>query len=81
MMMVEYFRENGVPVIIKAITEPIKEIMDEALPGAFRYEHDRDMYDYVYLTQDLINLKGRKYQKNVIILTNSKNDMNIIMSL
>lgn len=63
MMMVEYFRENGVPVIIKAITEPIKEIMDEALPGAFRYEHDRDMYDYVYLTQDLINLKGRKYQK------------------
>lgn len=63
MMMVEYFQKNGFPVIIKAITEPIKEIMDKALPGVFRYEDDRDMYDYVYLSEDLINLKGRKYQK------------------
>ena len=37
--------------------------MDKALPGVFRYEDDRDMYDYVYLSEDLINLKGRKYQK------------------
>lgn len=63
MMLVEYFKEKGYPVIIKSITEPIREVMDKALPGVFRYKPDPDMYDYVYLSEDLINLKGRKYQK------------------
>lgn len=63
MMMVEYFKARGYPVIIKSITEPIKKVMEEALPGMFKYKPDRDLYDYVYLTQDLIDLGGRKYQK------------------
>lgn len=63
MMQVEYFQRKGYPVIIKAITDPIKEVMESALPGEFRYKPDRDMYDYVYLSDDLINLRGRKYQR------------------
>ena len=63
MAIVAYFKYKGYPVNIKSITDPIKEIMEESLPGKFRFKHDRDMYDYVYLSEDLINLRGRKYQK------------------
>ena len=63
MMMVEYFQYKGYPVIIKSVTDPIKEVMENALPKVFRYKPDRNMYDYVYLSEDLINLRGRKYQK------------------
>ncbi|NLJ67465.1 MAG: DUF2156 domain-containing protein [Clostridiales bacterium] len=63
MAIVAYFKYKGYPVNIKSITDPIKEIKEESLPGKFRFKHDRDMYDYVYLSEDLINLRGRKYQK------------------
>lgn len=63
MALVEYFRLKGYPVLIKSITDPIKGIMEECLPGKFKYKQDRDMYDYVYLSEDMINLSGRKYQK------------------
>ena len=63
MMLVEYFKSKGYPVIIKSITDPIKEAIDKSLPGVFRYKPDRNMYDYIYLSEDLINLRGRKYQK------------------
>lgn len=32
-------------------------------PGQYRVDLDRDNSDYVYLTQDLINLTGRKYHR------------------
>ena len=32
-------------------------------PGQYRVDLDRDNSDYVYLTQDLINLSGRKYHR------------------
>jgi len=63
MKLVDYFKYKGFPVIVKGITDPIKEVMDQVLPNVFRYKNDRDMYDYVYLSDDLINLRGRKFQK------------------
>lgn len=63
MMLIEYFQHKGYPISIKSITEPIKGIMEETFPQRFKYKPDRDMYDYVYLSDDLINLSGRKYQK------------------
>ena len=61
--VIDYYKKHNLPIIIKGITDPIKEIMEQALPGMFQYEPDRDNYDYVYLSSDLIHLKGRKYQK------------------
>lgn len=39
----------------------IEEIKDLNLQNEYIIEKDRDNFDYVYLTDDLINLKGRKY--------------------
>ena len=61
--VIEYCKKNGLPIIIKSINEQIKSVMEEALPGMFHFIPDRDNYDYVYLSKDLIHLKGRKFQK------------------
>jgi len=61
--VIDYCKKNGLPIIIKAITEETKQVMEEALPGMFHFNPDRDNYDYVYLSEDLIHLKGRKFQK------------------
>ena len=61
--VIDYCKRHKLPIIIKGVTDPIKGTMEQVFPGMFRYEPDRDNYDYVYLSSDLIHLKGRKYQK------------------
>lgn len=56
-----YFNQLGQPLLIKGATRIIVEILHALRPGHFVYRADRDNYDYIYLTQDLIELKGRKF--------------------
>ena len=49
-------------------TYSIRKLMDyemqelsELMPGKFTFEKNREFYDYIYKTQDLINLSGKKY--------------------
>ncbi|MCI2081945.1 MAG: phosphatidylglycerol lysyltransferase domain-containing protein [Bacteroidales bacterium] len=39
-----------------------QEYIEGMFPGQFKFEDIRDAYDYIYLTDDLINLSGKKYQ-------------------
>lgn len=58
-LMREYAAQNGFPCVIcanKAITEKITEKYPEA-----KTELYRDFCDYVYLADDLENLKGKKF--------------------
>lgn len=52
---------NGIHPIFYAITEKQKVKMEEALPGTFFFCDERDYYDYIYLTENLAELSGRKY--------------------
>jgi len=61
--VIDYYKKRSFPIIIKGITEPIKKIMEEAFPEMFYFKPDRNNYDYVYLSEDIIHLKGRKFQK------------------
>ncbi|MBS3950566.1 MAG: DUF2156 domain-containing protein [Peptococcaceae bacterium] len=38
-------------------------LMDQALPGTFVFSIDRSGSDYIYSTQELASLKGRKFEK------------------
>jgi len=38
-------------------------LMEEAMPGVFSFSLDRPGSDYIYSAQELIELKGRKFQK------------------
>lgn len=45
-----------------AVSEESKEFLEKEYPGRFIIEEDRDGMDYVYNSEDLITLKGKKYQ-------------------
>lgn len=38
------------------------EIISKEFPGVFDITLERDTFDYIYLSEDLINLSGKKYQ-------------------
>ena len=39
-----------------------KEVMEEAMPGAFTFTTNRDSADYLYLREKLVTLAGKKLQ-------------------
>jgi hypothetical protein len=45
-----------------AITQKMFDLLEAAMPGQFLYEKDRDWYEYIYSSEDLITLVGKKYQ-------------------
>jgi hypothetical protein len=47
---------------IYAVTQKMFDLLDEAMPNQFHYETDRDWYEYIYSSEDLITLVGKKYQ-------------------
>lgn len=56
----EIFEQKGQPFSLRLVPFHLMEIIKEACPE-MSFKDDRPNYDYVYLTQDLIELKGRAY--------------------
>ncbi|MGN0448650.1 MAG: DUF2156 domain-containing protein [Acutalibacteraceae bacterium] len=44
------------------MTNECADELERFFPEKFNIRSDRDGFDYIYLTEDLVNLKGRKYQ-------------------
>ena len=45
-----------------AITQKMFDLLEDVMPGQLLFEKDRDWYEYVYASEDLIQLTGQKYQ-------------------
>lgn len=56
----EIFEKKGQPFSLRLAPSHMTGIILEACPE-IEFEDDRPNYDYIYLTQDLINLKGKAY--------------------
>ncbi len=56
-------RERGIPCRITNMRDSDREELESWFPGKFHIRSSRDGYDYVYATDDLADLKGRKFQK------------------
>ncbi len=54
------FDAQGHPFSLRLVPFHLMEIIREAVPE-LKWQDDRPNYDYIYLTQDLIDLKGRKF--------------------
>lgn len=52
---------RGIPFRMRGINERAKGWMEEAMPGRFAFVHERDTDDYVYESEKLINLSGKKF--------------------
>jgi hypothetical protein len=55
-------QERATPLRLYAITQEMFDLIEENKPGEFVFEKDRDWYEYIYSSQDLISLIGKKYQ-------------------
>jgi len=55
-------RERATDFNLYAITQKMFDLLDNAMPGLFIYEKERDWYEYIYSSKDLITLVGKKYQ-------------------
>lgn len=53
--------EKGYPFQLHAVSKEEFEELDQYFPGKFQVEWPRDVEDYVYETEKLINLSGKKY--------------------
>ena len=45
-----------------AITQKMFDLLETIMPELFLYEQDRDWYEYIYSSKDLITLAGKKFQ-------------------
>jgi len=55
-------RERNYPVRLYAITNDMYDLVEKACPGVFEYKKDRAWFEYIYSSEDLINLAGKKFQ-------------------
>lgn len=60
--LLKYLKEKGNPPQMARVPETMVTQMDWETRG-IKVELDRNQCDYVYLTQDLLELKGRKYHR------------------
>ncbi|MFR9165437.1 MAG: DUF2156 domain-containing protein [Dysgonomonas sp.] len=55
-------KKSNIPFLMKGITTRMWEDIESAMPGVFNYTHDRNNDEYIYLSNNLITLSGKKYQ-------------------
>ncbi|MBR2619966.1 MAG: DUF2156 domain-containing protein, partial [Firmicutes bacterium] len=56
----EHFGKKGQPFSLRLVPFHVMEIIKEAVPE-MHFIDDRPNYDYIYLTQELIDLKGKAF--------------------
>ena len=56
--------ECGCPIKFEmsGVTQAMKEVIEHAMPRRFEYERQRGVFDYIYTSEKLINLTGKKLQ-------------------
>lgn len=59
--MADYCTEHNLAFKLYGIEKFMVDILEKWRPGQFTFTSDRDNFDYVYNSKDLIELKGRKY--------------------
>ena len=54
---------RDIPCRLTSLTHEDCDAVEALYPGKFRFHHDRNSFDYIYNTEDLATLKGKKFQK------------------
>ena len=54
-------RRRGIPFIMHGVTPEGIAYLNEVFPGQFTYEASRSDFDYIYSSESLIGLSGKKY--------------------
>ena len=70
--IIEYAKSNGETPVIYGITEGYLGLMQEAFTGKFTYKYDDGNNDYIYSTEKMASLSGKKYHGKRNHITNFK---------
>lgn len=57
----DYAHERGKPLILFGADQERKEQVEGWFPGVFDWQPSENDFDYLYNTEDLVNLAGKKY--------------------
>jgi hypothetical protein len=55
------FAARNKPFVLKGVEKFMVDIIEKLQPGRFNFAGERDNFDYVYNSKDLVELKGRKF--------------------
>ncbi len=58
--LIDRFKATGEPFVMRLIPPHMKSSYMDVLPGKFLFLNDRPNHDYVYLVDDLAELRGRR---------------------
>ncbi len=61
-IIIQDARENNIPFIMKGITIRMWNDIIKVMPDTFKFTHDRNNDEYIYLSERMIGLKGKKLQ-------------------
>ena len=70
--IIDYAKSNGETPVIYGITEGYLGLMQEAFTGKFTYKYDEGNNDYIYSTEKMASLSGKKYHGKRNHITNFK---------
>ena len=74
--LIDMHNKNGKILEMYCLTpEKVREL-DAMFPGRFEFFEQREYFDYIYLSSDLINLAGRKYHSKRNHISFFKNNYN-----
>lgn len=62
-IIINYAKDTDTEVKFLGVTEDRVKELQKLIPGKFKFDEDRDSWDYVYYKKDLAELKGRKYHQ------------------
>lgn len=68
--------EGNTPFTMYCLTQDCVEELESLFPGQFDFISDREYFDYLYKSEDLIHLTGRKYHSKRNHISYFKNNYN-----
>ncbi len=60
---------HGHPLLLLGVSPEARDLAEKTFPGLFLSIPERDYFDFIYLREDLAQLKGKKYHRNATIST------------
>lgn len=60
--LIEHTKKHNHILTLAFLTDEMRETLESLFPNQFSFEEDRGTFDYIYNVNDLLHLKGKKYQ-------------------
>ncbi len=71
-VIIDDAKSNGITPVLFGVTAQYRDMLDEYFPDMFEYSTNDGSSDYIYLTENMASLSGKKYHSKRNHITNFK---------